>query len=201
MALFAKALRYIAIAACALVAFAVPGARAADDTHDMHVIIPLTGGGAFLGKAEQDAIKVAAGVINKEGGIHGKKLNVIFHDDQSSPQVAVQLMSQVIATRPAVILGSTISQLCNAQAPLVKEAACAPQRAHSRGSRRPPPGHTCSPGRGTRAPHRVPSRTPRRGGEGGARLRARPRRRHRRRRPAHRPAARPATASGSPPPR
>jgi branched-chain amino acid transport system substrate-binding protein len=31
-------------------------------------------------------------------------------------------MTEVIATHPAVILGSTVSQLCNAQAPLVKEA-------------------------------------------------------------------------------
>jgi branched-chain amino acid transport system substrate-binding protein len=108
----------VAILGLAL-AFAVPPAFAADDTYDLHVIIPLTGGGAFLGKAEQDAIKVATGVINKNGGIHGKKLNVIFHDDQSSPQVAVQLTTEVIATRPAVILGSTVSALCNAMAPLV----------------------------------------------------------------------------------
>ena len=89
----------------------------------MQIIIPLTGGGAFLGKAEQQAIVAAAGVINKDaGGIHGKKLNPVFHDDQSSPQVAVQMMNDVIAAKPAVILGSTVSQLCNAQAPLVKDA-------------------------------------------------------------------------------
>ncbi len=102
-------------------AFATAPALAADDSYDMNVIIPLTGGGAFLGKAENQALGVAASVINKNGGIHGKKLNLIVHDDQSSPQVAVQLMSQVIATHPAVILGSTISQICNAQAPLVKD--------------------------------------------------------------------------------
>ncbi len=87
--------------------------------YDLHVIIPLTGGGAFLGKAEQDAIKVAEQVINKDGGIHGHPLNVIFHDDQSSPQVAVQVATEVIALHPAVILGSTVSALCNAMAPLV----------------------------------------------------------------------------------
>ena len=103
-------------------AFATAPALAADDSYDLNVIIPLTGGGAFLGKAENQALGVAASVINKDGGIHGKKLNLVVHDDQSSPQVAVQLMSQVIASHPAVILGSTISQICNAQAPLVKDA-------------------------------------------------------------------------------
>ena len=102
-------------------AFAAAPALAADDNYDLNVIIPLTGGGAFLGKAENQALGVAASVINKDGGIHGKKLNLVVHDDQSSPQVAVQLMSQVIAAHPAVILGSTISQICNAQAPLVKD--------------------------------------------------------------------------------
>lgn len=105
-----------------LAAFAASPALAADDTYDMNVIIPLTGGGAFLGKAENQALGLAAQVINKDGGIHGKKLALDVHDDQSSPQVAVQLMSQVIASHPAVILGSTISQICNAQAPLVKDA-------------------------------------------------------------------------------
>ncbi len=103
-------------------ALAAAPALAADDTYDMHIVIPLTGGGAFLGKAEQDAINVAAKVINEAGGIHGKKLTPVFHDDQSSPQVAVQLTTDVIALHPAVMLGSTVSQLCNAQAPLIKDA-------------------------------------------------------------------------------
>jgi branched-chain amino acid transport system substrate-binding protein len=107
-------------AAALLSALAAP-APAADDAYDLHVIIPLTGGGAFLGKAEQDSIQVAAKVINQDGGIHGKNLNVIFHDDHSSPQVAVQLTNEVIAAHPAVILGSTVSALCNAMAPLVKD--------------------------------------------------------------------------------
>jgi branched-chain amino acid transport system substrate-binding protein len=102
--------------------FAAAPAIAADDTYNINVIIPLTGGGAFLGKAEQQALDLAAGVINKDGGIHGKQLKPIYHDDQSSPQVAVQVTTDVIATHPAVILGSTVSQLCNAQAPLVKDA-------------------------------------------------------------------------------
>jgi branched-chain amino acid transport system substrate-binding protein len=113
-------LRVAALAFTATVA-AAP-ALAADDSYDLHVIIPLTGGGAFLGSAENQALGVMTSVLNKDGGIHGKKINLVVHDDQSSPQVAVQLMTEVIATQPAVILGSTISQLCNAQAPLVKDS-------------------------------------------------------------------------------
>jgi ABC-type branched-subunit amino acid transport system substrate-binding protein len=86
--------------AAALLSVVATPAPAAEDTYDLHVIIPLTGGGAFLGKAEQDSIRVAEKVINQDGGIHGKKLNVVFHDDHSSPQVAVQLTIEVIAAAP-----------------------------------------------------------------------------------------------------
>jgi branched-chain amino acid transport system substrate-binding protein len=105
-----------------LAALAASPALAADDRYDLNVIDALTGGGAFLGKAEEQALGLSVAAINKDGGIHGKKLNVVMHDDQSSPQVAVQLMSEVMASKPAAILGSTISQICNAQAPLVKES-------------------------------------------------------------------------------
>ena len=80
--------------------------RAADH-YDLHFIISLTGSGAFLAKSEQQAIGTAAQLINRNGGIHGKTLVPVFHDDQSSPQVAVQLVSEVLSLHPAVIIGST----------------------------------------------------------------------------------------------
>ena len=61
------------------------------------MILPLTGGGAFLGKAEQQALQQYEKVVNAGGGIHGKPLKFVFNDDQSSPQVAVQLANQVKA--------------------------------------------------------------------------------------------------------
>src|SRR5205814_5899298 len=88
-------------------------ARAAD-TQDINVILPLTGGGAFLGKAEQQSLQQYEKMVNSTGGIHGKTLEFIFHDDQSSPQLAVQLANQVKASNPPVILGSALVALCNA---------------------------------------------------------------------------------------
>ena len=94
-------------------------AHAADK--EINVILPLTGGGAFLGKAEQQALQQFEKAANASGGIHGEPLKFVFHDDQSSPQVAVQLANQVKATNPPVILGSALVALCNAMAPLMKE--------------------------------------------------------------------------------
>src|SRR3984885_6048687 len=93
----------------------------AADTKDLNVILPLTGGGAFLGKAEQQALQQYEKVVNASGGIHGKPLKFVFNDDQSSPQVGVQLANQVKASHPPVILGSGLVALCNAMAPLMKE--------------------------------------------------------------------------------
>ena len=93
----------------------------AADMQDINVILPLSGGGAFLGKSEQQALSQYEKVVNSTGGIHGKPLRFVFHDDQSSPQLAVQLANQVKATNPPVILGSALVALCNAMAPLMKE--------------------------------------------------------------------------------
>ncbi len=109
-----RTLLVAAVLACGLSA-----AHAAD--REINVILPLTGGGAFLGKAEQQALQQFEKAANADGGIHGQPLKFVFHDDQSSPQVAVQLANQVKASNPPVILGSALVALCNAMAPLMKD--------------------------------------------------------------------------------
>jgi branched-chain amino acid transport system substrate-binding protein len=110
------------IAGAILVAAVCPGVSAvAADTHDIDVVLPLTGGGAFLGTAEMRALQRFEKVVAATGGIHGKPVRLIFHDDQSSPQVAVQLANQIKAAKPPVILGSALVALCNAMAPLMRD--------------------------------------------------------------------------------
>ena len=77
-----------------------PAAARAADSYDIHVILPLTGGGAFVGKGQRDSLETLAEIVNKAGGIGGRPLNLIYHDDQSSPQVAVQLANDVLAEKP-----------------------------------------------------------------------------------------------------
>ncbi|HZS85207.1 MAG TPA: ABC transporter substrate-binding protein [Stellaceae bacterium] len=108
-----------AIAAAAASAGGAPRAVAAD-TYDLDVILSLTGGASFLGKAEQRALQLAEGWVNQSGGIGGRKLHFVFHDDQSTPQAAVQLASQVVARHPAVEIGANLVAMCNAMAPLMQ---------------------------------------------------------------------------------
>ncbi|MGH7002057.1 MAG: hypothetical protein ACREEA_11185, partial [Stellaceae bacterium] len=49
--------------------FAAPAYAA--NTDDIPVIASLTGGGAFLGQEEQQAIQILEKLVNQTGGIHG----------------------------------------------------------------------------------------------------------------------------------
>jgi branched-chain amino acid transport system substrate-binding protein len=60
-------------------------------------------------------------VTNKDGGLDGQPLEFAFHDDQSTPQTAVQIANGLLADKPSVMLGSSIVAMCNAIAPLLKE--------------------------------------------------------------------------------
>ena len=107
------------LSALALLLAAPPPARAAGP-YVIDVMLPLTGGAAFLGKGEQQSLQLAEGVINDTGGIKGEKLELVFHDDQSNPQISVQLTNGLLARKPAVILGSSLVASCRAMAPLMQ---------------------------------------------------------------------------------
>lgn len=90
---------------------------------DLHVILPLSGNGAFAGQTQQAVLQALAGKVNAEGGIDGRPVRFLFHDDQSSPQTAVLLATEAIAaTHPPVILGSALVAMCNAMAPLMAKS-------------------------------------------------------------------------------
>src|SRR5579875_585509 len=111
-------------AALAAAMLCAPGiaspAHAADKTYDINVIMPLTGGGSFLGKGEQQSLQLAEKLVNESGGIKGTPIRFVFHDDQTSPQVAVQLSNQLLGQHPAILLGSSIVAMCNAMMPLMQ---------------------------------------------------------------------------------
>jgi branched-chain amino acid transport system substrate-binding protein len=96
----------------------IRAARAADD-YTVNVIVPLTGPAAFVGGGQKDTLEALAAVVNKDGGIQGHKLVFSFHDDQSSPQTAVQLTTTALESKPTVIMGSSIVAMCLAMAPLM----------------------------------------------------------------------------------
>jgi branched-chain amino acid transport system substrate-binding protein len=93
-------------------------ARAAAAPYDIDVIIPLTGAGAFTAASQQKALLALEAVVNKDGGINGRPVHFVFLDDQSNPQVSVQLANQALASKPVVVFGSSLGALCRAMIPL-----------------------------------------------------------------------------------
>jgi branched-chain amino acid transport system substrate-binding protein len=108
--------------AAALLGFAIVGIPAAQaaDTVEIDVILALTGPGAFLGTSEQQSMQLIEKSVNANGGIHGRPLHFNFYDDQTTPQVSVQLANEVIAKHPAVLIGSSLVATCSAMAPLMQ---------------------------------------------------------------------------------
>ena len=105
---------------CLLLAAAACCHPAAADNYDIHAIISRTGTGALLGEGQEQALQILQTTVNAEGGIDGKQLHFVIHDDQSSPQVAVQVATEVLASHPAFILGPTLTATCSAAAPLMR---------------------------------------------------------------------------------
>lgn len=108
------------VAAAALVAMALNSVAQAAEPYKINVVVPLTGPAAFVGQGQKDTLEALAEYENKNGGLNGQPIAFVFHDDQSSPQVAVQLTNGILSSHPSVIMGSSLVGMCLAMAPLMK---------------------------------------------------------------------------------
>jgi branched-chain amino acid transport system substrate-binding protein len=108
-------------AASALALCALPAPVPAATPVEIPVVLSLTGPGAFVGSAQWQAIQAAETVVNAKGGIQGRPVKFVVKDDQSVPQVAVQLTQAIVADKSPVILGPSLAAGCNAMTPLVQQ--------------------------------------------------------------------------------
>jgi branched-chain amino acid transport system substrate-binding protein len=106
----------VVVATLGMVPRAVP---AQESPFDLDVMLSLTGSGAFGGLTNQKSQVIYEQLVNAQGGIRGRPLHLVFHDDQTSPQVAVQLMNAIVNRHPSVVIGPAYAALCNAVAAMV----------------------------------------------------------------------------------
>src|SRR5258708_32315290 len=102
----------VALGANVVLGTLAPDARAGEAAYEIDTIVPLTGGAAFVGKSMQDTMQLSEKTLNKAGGIGGRPLHLVFHHDQSKPQVAVQLANAPVAKRPAGIFAPPPTPQC-----------------------------------------------------------------------------------------
>lgn len=104
--------------ASVLLALGTAAVSAQPTAYVVPVILSQTGQAANTGKGETDALELYETLANRQGGIDGHPIRFEFHDDQSSPAVAVALASTVLTEHPAVALGCSLAQTCAAMMPL-----------------------------------------------------------------------------------
>lgn len=97
----------------------LPGKAA--EVYTLDAIVSLTGPGAFAGHDAAQSFAALESLVNTTGGIGGRPLKIDIHDDQSNPQVTVQLFSAIAAKHAALILGPTLAATCGAVLPLLKD--------------------------------------------------------------------------------
>jgi branched-chain amino acid transport system substrate-binding protein len=91
-------------------------------TFRIGVITSLTGTQAAFGQAHKHGYTIAVNELNAKGGIMGKPIEILFYDDQSKPDQAVQGVAKLVdQDHVPIILGSYASETTRAIVPRVTQ--------------------------------------------------------------------------------
>ena len=87
------------------------------------VILPLTGGAGKYGQYIKQSLELGMEEINEKGGINGKKLHIIYEDDQANPKLAVNAMKKLTeVNKVPLVYGSWASSCVLAEAPIAESS-------------------------------------------------------------------------------
>ena len=110
------------MAAAAAIAFTVSGAIAAEPIK-VGTFLSVTGPASFLGDPELKTLQYMIEEINKEGGVMGRKVELIHYDVQHDAKKAQTAVKRLIANDEVdVIVGGSTSGQTMAVVPLVEKA-------------------------------------------------------------------------------
>ncbi len=79
------------------------GAHAADPIK-VGVIVPLSGGAGRQGQDVANAIQAMATLVNADGGVLGRRVELLVRDDESTPAVGVAKANELAAAGVSVVL-------------------------------------------------------------------------------------------------
>jgi branched-chain amino acid transport system substrate-binding protein len=111
----------VAVAVLALLAQPL-ASRGADTTpFEIYITLAITGQLAFVGQRAQTAFLAEEKYINAHGGIRGRPVKLVIQDNQSNPQIEVQLMNGYLAKKPSLLIGGLFAALCLADSALLNK--------------------------------------------------------------------------------
>jgi branched-chain amino acid transport system substrate-binding protein len=82
------------------------------------LVMPLSGGQALYGQDQVKAAEWAVAAINAEGGVNGKKLEMILLDSRADPQVGIQGANRLVSVEKVPVFISAWSAVVKALAPI-----------------------------------------------------------------------------------
>jgi branched-chain amino acid transport system substrate-binding protein len=108
------------------------GAAVSTDEYVIGAVFDVNGNGAPLGKPEQQTVQMLEKQINAKGGINGKKVRVVYKDNNSDEKQSLTMMTQLIEEEGVLAIigpsqtGTTLSggdAVTAAKVPMVSCAA------------------------------------------------------------------------------
>jgi branched-chain amino acid transport system substrate-binding protein len=98
------------------------GTQGQSNTFKIGVITSLTGNQQAFGQAHKNGYTIAVNELNAKGGIMGKPVEVVYYDDVSRPDQAVQGVSKLVdQDHVPIILGAYSSESTRAIIPVVTQ--------------------------------------------------------------------------------
>ncbi len=113
----------VAVVVISLIAISSLKKPKEQETIKIGALLPLSGKNAVYGIEIKNAIELAKDEINLKGGINGKRLEIIYEDDQAEPAIGTNGMQKLVSIdKVPVVLGSWASGVVVATAPIAEQS-------------------------------------------------------------------------------
>ncbi len=112
----------LSTAVCLLFALSVPALGTAGDTIKFGVAGPHSGDLASYGLPSVNAAKLVIDKVNANGGINGKKVEMLVEDDVCKPEISTNTATKLVSDGVDVVLGHICSGATKAAMPIYKNA-------------------------------------------------------------------------------
>ncbi len=110
--------RMALLAGTAAITLAGASAAIAQDALRFGMAMPLSGGQATYGQDQVKAAEWAVAEINKNGGVNGKKLEMLVLDTRADPQAGIQAANRLVSVEKVPAFVSAWSAVVKAIAPV-----------------------------------------------------------------------------------
>jgi branched-chain amino acid transport system substrate-binding protein len=100
----------------------VNGSSVAQQPIKVGVIFPLSGGSGPSGQATVRAMESMAAMINEDGGVLGRKIQLVSRDDESTPAVGISRANELISEGISVVIEGWNSPVALAMQPIFNRA-------------------------------------------------------------------------------